>query len=484
MLVFASACHTWRVVPLRQFEAGKVDSDARLRLQLEGEARPLVMKVESMSFPEVTGTAEGAPGKVTVDLRKATRVEVWSVSGWRTVGLVAGVTVAAVGAFAVLIILTKSSCPFVYADGGDGLRFVGEAYPGATSRATQREDLLPLPPLGDHPALVLSNEAHETQFTDLLEVVVADHAAGQRALATHDAKVLFAGPGRPPRSAEDLEGRDLLPLVREVDGLTWQTDLETAARKVPPPSREGMVLTFASPGPLVPAALELEAGNTPWLDVVFGRFFALLGDRLEGYLDRADQPESREGALAWREREGVDLKVEVERGGLWERVAVVPSAGPASLRHLAVPLPPTVEPEVRVRLSGGVGFWRVDEAALAPIGAEDPRVAHFGPTRAVDGAGADVRSLLAAADGRFQVLGDRGERVDLRFELPPPGPGLERGAFLRTSGYYRVHRPPQAVLSRDTLYRLRDEPGSLSRFSIELFQRYEKVARAPAVGSP
>ncbi|MCX5730973.1 MAG: hypothetical protein NTY18_06385, partial [Deltaproteobacteria bacterium] len=116
-----------------------------------------------------------------------------------------------------------------------------------------------------------------------------------------------------------------------------------------------------------PLALELDAGNTLWLDVVFGRFFALLGDRLDTYLDDTDKPESRGPTLAWREREGVDLRVEVERGGRWERVAVVPTVGPASLRRFAVPIGTAGGSEVRVRLSGGVGFWQADRVAMASI---------------------------------------------------------------------------------------------------------------------
>jgi hypothetical protein len=488
LVAFASACHAWKVVPLKEIETEDVvKPSTRIRVHPQ-EGPPVTMEVQSLTFPNVTGVevdGEEAKGKpVSVDLRKVTQVEVWSPSGWRTALLVTGIVLGTLAVVVLIVALTKTSCPFVYVDGGDGLRFVGEAYSGATSRATQRDDLLPLPPLGARPTLVLSNEARETQLTDLLEVVVVDRAPGRRALATHDAGLVLAGAARPPSSATDLEGRDVLPLVREADGRSWQTDLGEASRRADPPGREGVVLAFPVSAGGGPWALELDAGNTPWLDVVFGRFFALLGDRLEAYLDQADRPESRDATLAWREREGVDLRVEVERAGGWERVAVVPTVGPASLRHFAVPLPATDGPTLRVRLSGGVGFWLADRIALAPVGAAPPQARTFAPVRAVQSGGLDVRAPLAAADGTYQVLAARGERVDLAFELPPPGAGLEREAFLRTSGYYRVHPPPQAELSAGTLYRLRDEPGSLSRFSIDLFRRYEEAVTGPVAAAP
>jgi hypothetical protein len=443
------------------------------------------MEVKSISFPSVTGVdvggEEGKERTVTVDLRDVTQVEVWSLSGWRNALLGAGVMLVVV---TVIAALTKTSCPFVYVDDGSGLRFVGEAYSGATSRATQRDDLLPLPPLGERPTVVLSNEARETQFTDLLELVVVDRTPAQRALATHDAGLLLADDGRPPLSATDLDGRDVLALLREADGRTWQTNLDEVSRRPSPPTREGVVLTFATPAGGGLVALELDAGNTPWLDVVFGRYFALFGDRLERYLDKTDQPESRETTLALREREGVDLRVEVERGGRWEQVAVVPTVGPASLRRLAVPLPATDSPVTRVRLSGGVGFWVADRIAIAPVENTSLHLQRLAPERAVQSDGTDIRERLATTDGTYQVLANRGERVDLAFVLPPPAPGLERDTFLHTSGYYRVHTPPQADLSVGTLYRLRDEPGSFSRFSVELFRRYQEAAAGPGAASP
>ncbi len=489
LLAFSSACYSWSVVPLKEIETGQVvDGSTRLRLVPKDGSAPVTMDVKKVDLPTVTGilvdAPEGEPKVVTFDLREAMTVEVKSFDGWRTTFLVTGIVLGTLLLIAVIAALTKTSCPFVYVDGGDGLRFVGEAYSGATSRATQRDDLLPLPALGARPEVLLSNEARETQFTDLAELVLVDRAPGRRTLATHEARLILVGDSRPPLSATDLEGRDVLPLLREADGQAWQTDLDEVSRRPSPPVREGLVLSFPTPPGGGPVALELDAGNTPWLDVVFGRFFALLGDQLEPYLDETDLPESRDFSLAWREREGVDLRVEVERNGTWERVAVVPTVGPASLRRFAVPLPVTSAPSTRVRLSGGVGFLVADRVAIAPVAATDPPSRRFAPARAVQSDGKDVRRQLAETDGKYQVLATRGERADLTFEIPPPERGLVRDAFLHTSGYYRVHTPPQSELSAGTLYTLRDEPGSLSLFSVELYRRTLAIMAAPVAGNP
>ncbi len=499
VIAFGSSCTTWDVVPLTDLQAGRViEPKARLRITRANDEQVL-LEVDSLVFPNVTGTElelvggsylpktdkDGKYSSVTVDLRQVKQVEVWTFSGWRTFFLVLGVIVVIWGIVALVIALTKTSCPFVYVDTGDGPKLVGESYSGATSRAVQREDLMPLPSLGARASVTLSNEAQEVQFTDLAELVLVDRRPEQRAVATHEAGLLLLGQASPPMSAADLDGADVASLVRERDARLWVTDLSAASHRRDPPQREGLVLSFDRPAGDAPLALELDAGNTAWLDLVMGRFFALLGDRLEPYLDQADRPEAREPTLEWREREGVDLRVEVERAGRWERMAVVPTVGPVSLRHFAVPMPPVEGQVVRVRLSSGVGFWQVDRVALASVQSREVRSARLAPSRAIQSDGTDARAALGSTDGKYQVLPKRGTFVTLDFQLPAPAPGLVRDAFLRTSGYYRVIQPPSAELSKGTLYRLRDEPGALSRFSLDLYRRYEEAAaKAPPVSGP
>ncbi|MCX5730972.1 MAG: hypothetical protein NTY18_06380 [Deltaproteobacteria bacterium] len=47
-----------------------------------------------------------------------------------------------------------------------------------------------------------------------------------------------------------------------------------------------------------------------------------------------------------------------------------------------------------------------------------------------------------------------------------------------------MHTPPQSELSAGTLYRLRDEPGSLSRFSLDLFRGYLGIPSGPVASAP
>ena len=240
-----------------------------------------------------------------------------------------------------------------------------------------------------------------------------------------------------------------------------------AARRAPP-LRETLDSTF-QPDATNPwragitPVLELSVGNTPWIDAVMGRFFALMGIRLEGYIEDGNDPSARAKITAWREREGVDLRVEAELDGKLQPVALVPTVGPMSLRRVAIPLPAAAASSgktLHVRVSGGLGFWRVDEAALSWQTALDGEPRHIAPTAARDPAGRDWREALRAIDGTSHVLADRGDRLDLSFELPPVATGRIRTAFVFTHGYYNVHRPPNGDWSPLVLKEIRDCPGA------------------------
>jgi hypothetical protein len=455
-----------------------------LRVRFETEGGPVVLDVTGQEYPIVRGhprECEGSRGQeaqctgvVRVDLREVKALEVRATD----IGKSVGVTLLAVGGtlavLAVIVALTKESCPFVYADNGDGLRLVGEAYAGAAFRSLQRDDVLPLPSQqrsGSY-RVVLRNEARETQYTDRAELLVAEHLPGERVLSAFDGRLLAVGAPRPPAGVVDFAGRSRLAEVALAgDERLWTGDLEHAVRAARPPLREGLVARFDD-APEQPV-LELVAGNTPWLDLVFGRFFASMGTSLAVYQARWNDPQAGPNLLGWKEREGVDLRVDLRVGDDWQRVAVIPTVGPMALREIAVPLPATrTGAALEVRVSGGTGFWRVDSLRLSDRLVDEPRVRRLTPARATAADGSDAREVLAVSDGRYHALARMDESLDLGFDLPPLESGSVRSLFLSSNGYYNVHPPIQGRHSPETVRVIQQDPGGLGRFSLALAAQY------------
>jgi hypothetical protein len=448
-------------------------------VRLHTDRGSVKMTVDRAVWPWVHGPVQGGIGTVALDLRQVTGLQIRETDVPLTVAK-SVLAVAGAALIAMLIVaLTKESCPIVYVDRGPGWELVGEAYAGAAFRSIQRDDLLPLAPLDDQASLHvrLSNEARETQYTDRAELVIVDHDDAVRVLSTFDGRLVAVEAPTPAERATDLRGRDVHALLVAEDGRPWQADLAQAARERGVPLREGVVADFAAAPPA--AVLELVGGNTDWLDLAFGRFFAAMGDRLPRYLATGNDPPSGAGIRRWREREGVDLAVDVWRDGVWQRVAVVPTVGPVAMRQVAIPV--TGDGGfLRVRLSGGLGFWRIDHLALSAQAPARHEVTVVRPRAARGAGGADQLGAVAASDGHYDALENLGDTLDLGFDLPPRLAGTRRFAFLFTNGYYNVHPPLQSQWLPGTLRAVRDKPGSLARLALELARAYSEPLPAPA----
>jgi hypothetical protein len=441
----------------------------------QGRVRLDVVKVEP---PTVWGRFVEGPGWVRVDLRDASRLDVVDVDTGVSVLASLGVIAGVLGVVFAIVALTKESCPFVYVDRGSGAELVGEAYAGAAFRSLARDDLLPLPALpGGRVSIRLRNEAQETQFTDRLELLLVEHAPVLRAVSTHAAELLLVEGGAAPASARDLQGREATARVAALDGVLWEADAMAAAALESAPLSEGLIADFEQPP--TPAVLEIFGGSTPWLDLVFGRFLAALGDRFDRYNARWNEPRASGLLREFKDREGIDLSVEVQTARGWSRVASVPTVGPIALRRVAVPIPDAASQAgmLRVRLRGGLGFWRVDALSLSQRVGARPRPRRI-PAAAASGCESDgALERLAQADGRYHVLREVGDRLDLAFDVPPAPAGVERDAFLLTTGYYNVHRPIQGRWSPATLRAAGRTPTGFSRFSLELARAYLAAAR-------
>jgi hypothetical protein len=435
------------------------------------------LNVQRVEWPWVFGHVQDGKGPVAVDLRKVTDAQIRETHASGTIGRAVLGVAGVLAVVALIAALTKESCPIVYVDRGLGWELVGEAYAGAAFRSIQRDDLLPLAPLADQRSLRvrLSNEARETQYTDRAELVVVDDEDTSRTLSTFDGRLVAVGPSRPALRAADLRGRDVGALLADEDGRPWQADLVQAASERGVPLRDGVIAQFDAvpPSPV----LEMVGGNTDWLDLAFGRFFAAMGDRLPRYLATGNDPARGARIRRWREREGVDLAVDVWREGGWQRVAVVPTVGPVAMRQVAVPLSGDGGP-LRVRLSGGLGFWRLDRVALSVELPARHTVTILKPRAARGASSPDQRGVLTAADGVYDALENLGDTLDMDFDLPPRPPGTRRFAFLSTNGYYNVHLPLQRQWLPGTLRAVRDRPGSLARLALELARAY--AAPVPA----
>ena len=477
----------WKAIPTTE-EGFTLEAVSGLPVRFTTDRGFVTLVVDQVQFPYIVGRPRQSQGIVRLDLRQVGSLEIRETDFAKIIAL----TTVVVGGSLLIIstmvddALFKSSsssgscgCPSVFLNRGQGSEFVGKAYTGAAFRALQRDDLLPLPALTSGRVQVrLANEASETQHTDHAQIVLVDHAPNVRALSTFDGHPTLVGVPTAPSSARDVQGHDVLALVSARDERTWETDLLSAAAAEGEPLPDQMELTFPSPTAGDPV-LEFGGANTSWLDYVAGRAVATAGNALDQYMPVLNSPMAGPAIKAWLDSEGVNLTVEVFDNGAWRRAATLPPVDAAALREIAVPLTlssPRDPSGVKIRLRGGLGFWKIDRVALSSR-VEAPMDLHrVRPTNARVRGGRVELPSIAAADGRYQILAGADDTLDLTFDLPPLGSGRVRSSFLLTKGYYEMTRPAAGPSSRDTAATL-DKPGALSWLSRDLAREILHITR-------
>ena len=98
--------------------------------------------------------------------------------------------------------------------------------------------------------------------------------------------------------------------------------------------------------------------------------------------------------------------------------------------------------------------------------------------------------MARSAGRRLAHRGIRGRRVEGGGQSADAGAdardgdgaaaGKQRDAFFSSSGYYTVGQIKQAKFAPAKLVSIGDSPGSLSRFSVDLYREYEAIARSTA----
>ncbi|WP_201983828.1 hypothetical protein [Hymenobacter rubidus] len=379
------------------------------------------------------------------------------------------ITVGVLAVIAIIIALTKSSCPFVYASDGQGYHFVGEAYGGAIFAPLERDDYMPLPQLrpqdGEY-RLKLTNELKERQYTDVAELWVVDHAPGTQVLLDQRGGVHTLGQLQAPTRARTASGADCAAQLQAADHNVFLFNEE-----LPAATANGVTLAFAKPAQAAsPARLVLRAQNSLWLDYLYGEFAKKFGASYAQWAEHEKQVPAAK-LNQWLQAQSMPLSVYVETARGWQLVEHIPLVGSLAARDLVVPidLSQVAGSEVRIKVETGFMFWELDYAALDTSPEQLTSLEKYAPLSALDEKSTDQRAALAAADGQPLRQLHQGTEVSLVYPAKPAITGTQRTAFFHARGYYEHIREYQGVPNLPELYSFR-KPGRLVEFSKEKYR--------------
>ena len=305
----------------------------------------------------------------------------------------------------------STSCPFIYSWDGRAWRIDSETYSGAVARGLERTDvdnLEHITPVDGTYRLALANEADETEYTDELTLLVAEHSAATRVFPDANGILHAVSAGSSPISFRQTN------LV----SLPAKTRWEATFRK---PSGDRLVLI-------------IRARNTDAVPFVHQHLMNLLGeDVYSWYREINSNPDAAQKTVKWY-TEMAGLRVSTNNGQ-WIENGVVPIVGPVVAKTIVVPIEGKPNDDiVRVRFESSPMLWNIESVQLAAESAS-PDVHEVKIARAIDADGNDVTSQLRDHDGTYHVAMN-GSRVVAEFDAPKLGEGMRGTVIARTTGHY------------------------------------------------
>lgn len=413
--------------------------------------------------------------EVSIPFAMMNKIEVYDQHTGATILSVLGTIAIVGGLLAIIIIATKSSCPFVYTGDGEDYYFAGEIYGGAIFSSLERDDYMQLPgfyPIDGKYHLQISNELLERQYTNLATLVVAEHPSNISVLLDKNGSIETIINPQTPTEAQS-NNIDMKELILAKDSNSFLFN-ETKTGD----NASNLILTFKRPDKSAKAKLIINAKNSYWLDYIYGKFNEQFGTYYNTFAEEQKKVPAGKN-IKWTLDQQIPLSVYVETEKGWKFVDYFNSMGPLAARDLVMPIDLTdVKGEtVRVKLQCGFMFWEVDHASMDFTENIPVNVSTISPSFAMDEHGKDVVRSITAVDDNYLFQPEIGNVATIEYPSTTPAPGKIQTVFLHSRGYYEYIREYKNWPDVNYLETFKNK-GAFTRFSKE---QYDVIMNDPEI---
>lgn len=408
---------------------------------------------------------------INIPVNAVEKIEVYERDDDNSVGrrllVLVGVGVAVVGIIYLVILSTKSSCPFVYTFDGSDFHFTSDIFSGAVQPGLERDDYLPLKKIATSEGvykLKLTNEVHEIQSVNFAKLIIVDHPESISVLYDKNGMLHSFKEPIPPVSAKNNSGLDILPLITDKDTLSYSFNSGNKTAN----GVEEIILKFTKPYSGNSAKFIIRAKTSFWLDMLFAKFNMLFGEKYNAFAKKQEsQPGKKLNRFLLDQK--IPLLVYIEKGSQWQLVDYFNVAGPMTLRENILPLDLSgvKSDTIKIKLETGYLFWDLDYTALDFSKNESLAPIEISVKSGVDKNSEDTRIRLLAKDNDYLVLKEPGDESLLFFDSPVQTDKV-RSVFLHTRGYYKILRDQSGPMDKRTL-RTFKKPGRFPQFSNEMY---------------
>lgn len=373
------------------------------------------------------------------------------------------------------------SCPTIYTCEADTFSLQAECFSYSISEALETDDLDRIngaEARDGRLTLAVRNEAFETHYINLMELIVVDHPASFEAFPCNrqfpEAKeqILLLGEESPAMQVRSRDGRDVALLLQERDQLWYQSDtsvVEELTRRV---FRDWIDVTVPAPASTDSMVVALRFRNTLFHTVEF--YDLVLGEQGAAAVDwiGVEMADPLYAFGVYRDyRKYFGIRVDLLNGEGAREVAFIDDTGPIAWRQVAFSIPVSEEGEAHLRFSFlpdhvmldwiGISFDHCNEYAVQTVRCSG-----------LKGSGestSDLRSALLHKSDEQYLISRPSDSWLVTFDVGPEPSARERTSFLRSGGYYvewirhawlqagsAVDRPASFVLNDTAIRRAAD----------------------------
>lgn len=401
--------------------------------------------------------------QITIPFSEINSISVNDKNSGRSIANVFLGTIGVIAGIFIIILATKSSCPFIYVKNGEEYVFTGELYPGIITANQQRDDYLLLPNLtkgNNEYSIKITNELKEIQYTDFVQLLEINHPNNVKVLLDKNGDLhTFSNIISPNNVLADNLIIDNNPtLIKDNNSYLFNSVIINSS------SIRNIELEFNKPQYTKNAKLFLTVKNSMWLDYVFGKFNQQFGTYYSQF-QKDQQTVSIEKSTKWINEQNIPLSIYLKTASGWELVDRINTVGPMASRDIAVPidLSNIVGEEVVIKLETGFMFWEVDYAGIDFTENLALDIKYINPYEALDGNN-NVTNLLLTSDQNYFVQPNIGDEVVVNFKINESSLDLNRTFFLKNRGYYNYVRNYEGNADFQKL-KLFKKPGAFTDFS-------------------
>lgn len=374
-----------------------------------------------------------------------------------TIGVAAGVFVVAI----VIALLTKSSCPYVYVNDGEGYVFEGETFGGAIAPNLERDDYMPLPDIQAKDRaykIRISNELLEKQYTDLAELMVINHPKNQKVLLDKNGQPQLISNTVNPITATSSNGNNLMTALQKKDANVFFFNDQNY-------SQNSITLKFKKPINSTTGKLVLNGKNTLWFDYLFGEFISKFGTSYNRWMEQQEKLPSAERLQKIKENE-FPLSIYIKKNGKWVFVDDLLTVGPLATRDFVIPIEMAdiQGDEVEIKVETGFMFWEMDYAGMDFTSQKPMSMDIIKPAMAVGTGARNWTSALKEADKNYMAQDSVGQITEITYPSVKHRDDEAQTVFLHTRGYYTLIRNFEGLPHIVELNKFKT-PGYFSDFS-------------------